>query len=211
MFQFTLFRIPVRVEPFHWVILALLGASGGLDTRQDLIRLSLFMVAGFFSILIHEMGHALTGRKFGARDPQVVLHGMGGVAMFPGSNFNRKESFLVTAAGPAIQILLGVIAWLLSLKIGPQPGVGQFLSILALISIFWAVLNCIPVWPLDGGQMLGAILGPQKSSLLHQISIGVAVVAAIIGLVTGFMTFFPIFLGFMAYQNWQMLQQSRFR
>ncbi len=182
-----------------------------LDGREDIIRILVFMVAGFFSILIHEMGHALVGRKFGAHQAQIVLHGMGGVAIFPQARFSRKQSFLVTAAGPGIQLLLGFLAIFLHRQFDLNPGVDQFLGALAYVSIFWAILNCIPVWPLDGGQMLSAILGPPKQTLVHQISIGTAVIIGIAMYTSTGSFFFPLILGLMAYQNWQQLQQSSWR
>ena len=165
------------------------------------------MVAGFFSILVHEMGHALTGRKYGARNAQVILHGMGGVAIFPSARFSRKESFLVTAAGPGIQLLLALVAWLLWREFALVNGVGRFLYGLYFVSLFWALLNCLPVFPLDGGQMLHAILGPQKEQLTLQISIATAIIGGLLmfHLIGSF--FFPIIMGFMAWQNWQQLQR----
>lgn len=207
MFEFTLFRIPIRVEPFHWIILFFLGGGIDVDSRHGLINILLFMVAGFFSILVHEMGHALTGRKYGARNAQVILHGMGGVAIFPSARFSRKESFLVTAAGPGIQLLLALVAWLLWREFALVNGVGRFLYGLYFVSLFWALLNCLPVFPLDGGQMLHAILGPQKEQLTLQISIATAIIGGLLmfHLIGSF--FFPIIMGFMAWQNWQQLQR----
>ena len=66
----------------------------------------IFMLAAFHSILIHELGHALTGLRAGAKQAVIQLHGMGGVAVFPDSRFTRGKSILVTAAGPAASILL---------------------------------------------------------------------------------------------------------
>ena len=59
MIQFSLFGIPVRVEPIFWLTLALIG--GGLSARdsESLLVVALFVLAGFVSVLIHEMGHAL--------------------------------------------------------------------------------------------------------------------------------------------------------
>lgn len=210
MFQFTLFRIPVRVEPFHWAILGFLGfQSYGLGSRHELIQVLVFMAAGFLSILVHELGHALTGRKYGAREAHIVMHGMGGVAIFPNTRFSRKQNFLTTAAGPGIQILLGILAFSLINKVGDKPIPNQFITNLAYVSFFWAILNCIPVWPLDGGQMMGAILGPKREILTHQISIGVAVVFGLLGLLFTKLLFFPIFMGFMAYQSWQFIKQRQ--
>ena len=207
MFQFTIFRIPVRVEPFHWVILALLGIPRDLSDRNGLIQMLLFMLAGFFSILVHELGHALTGRKFGVRNPEIVLHGMGGVAIFPGARFTRKESFLTTFAGPGIQIILGLVALLIYSQIPFQPGISEFLWKLFFISIFWAVLNLFPIMPMDGGQMLHAALGDRRIKITYQVGIITGVLLAITCLVLKIGIFAPILFGYLAYQNHQRLLQ----
>ena len=202
MFEFTLFRIPVRVEPWHWIILGMMGALNfGFETRTQMIGVLIFMLAGFFSILVHEMGHALTGRHFGARGTEVVLHGMGGVAIFPQARFTRLQSFLTTFAGPGIQIVLGGIAYLLLQRFSHIDGLNQFLFALFLVSIFWALINCVPVWPLDGGQMLHAILGERKIALTHQIGMIVGIIFAIIGFKYGL--FMGFHFGYLAYQNYE--------
>jgi len=205
--QFTIFRIPVRVEPFHWVILALIGAQGNLSDRSGLIQLLIFMLAGFFSILVHELGHALTGRKFGVRNPEIILHGMGGVAIFPGARFTRKESFLTTFAGPGIQIALGLLALLLLLPFGHIPGLSNFLDTLFGISIFWAVLNLFPIMPMDGGQMLHATLGERRIKITFQVGVITGVLLAITCLVLKIGLIAPLLFGYLAYQNYKQLQQ----
>ena len=142
------------------------------------------MLAGFFSILVHELGHALAGRKFGVRNPEIVLHGMGGVAIFPGARFTRKESFLTTFAGPGIQIILGIIAFVLSVRFADVPGLNNFLVTLCLISIFWAVLNLFPII----GIMTGLLLA-------------ITCLVLNIGLIA------PFLFGYLAYQNYKGLQQ----
>ena len=209
MFAFTIFRIPVRVEPFHWVILAILGVPRDLSSRDGLIQLLLFMLAGFFSILVHELGHALTGRKFGVRNPEIILHGMGGVAIFPNARFTRKQSFLTTFAGPGIQIILGLIAYALFHRFGHIPGISNFLWTLFYISIFWAVLNLFPIMPMDGGQMLHAVLGEGRIKLTYQVGVLTGVLLAVGSLVSGFGVFAPLIFGYLAYQNYQKLQQHQ--
>ncbi|MGE9267156.1 MAG: site-2 protease family protein [Verrucomicrobiales bacterium] len=208
MIEFRLFGIPVTVQPFHWLILALFGFQwAGVGNREGLLIVALFILAGFISILVHEIGHALTGRKFGAGNPEIVLHGMGGVAIFPRAHFSRKESFLMTAAGPGIQIVLGLIAWLILNKVAlPPTYIKTFFFFLMMVSIFWAVINLVPVWPLDGGQMMAAVLGERRAALTHQISIGVAIALGIFTLASG-QIFIALILGFCAYQNYQALQQ----
>ena len=209
MLDFRFFGIPVVVQPFHWVILGVLGFLNINPTgRSGLIAVALFMLAGFISILIHEMGHALTGRRFGAR-PEVVLHGMGGVAMFPGGRFTRMQSFLVTAAGPGIQLILAGLAYAVLVSgVLPDTQITNFFFYLYLVSLFWAVFNCVPVFPLDGGQMLAAILGERRAVLTYQIGMGAAILVGIWGLMVGFI-FVAFFMGYMAYQNYQMMLQHK--
>ena len=65
MLRFRLFGIPITILPWFWITLAIIGA-GSLSTTDDLFRLLLFVLAGFFSVLVHELGHGLTIKKFGA-------------------------------------------------------------------------------------------------------------------------------------------------
>ena len=210
MLQFRLLGIPVTVQPWHWIMLGLFGAVmfNPVD-RNGLLTVALFVLAGFISVLVHEDGHALTGRRYGSR-PEIILHGIGGVAVFPYARFTRGQNILVSAAGPGIQILLGVVAIaFIHYAPLPQTPILTFVVFLGYFSIFWAVLNLIPVYPLDGGQIMMAIMGPHRRRLGLQISIGTAVIAGL-GLFLVLHSFlFPIFLGFMAYQNYQELQQWR--
>ena len=60
MIQFSLFNIPIRVLPWFWVTMAFIGGVLYADTKEALFELLLFMLAGFISILVHELGHALS-------------------------------------------------------------------------------------------------------------------------------------------------------
>ena len=72
MFSFRIFNIPVRVEPWFWVTLALIGGALRANTKEALIAVLFFLLAGFISILVHELGHALTARFFRHR-VEIVL------------------------------------------------------------------------------------------------------------------------------------------
>lgn len=206
MLRFRLFGIPVTVEPWHWLILAFVCGGLHVRDRETLLTTLIGMAAGFLSILVHEFGHALTGRHFGGR-PDVVLHGLGGVARFPGARFRRNEHIIVTAAGPVVQLVLGGIAFLVLWKAAlPNEPLRTFFIWLWLVSVFWAVLNLIPVFPLDGGQILYQSLGPQRHMLALRISMFTAITAAVLLFLLTKSFLFPILLGFMAWQNYQMMQ-----
>lgn len=210
MIRFSLFRIPVEVQPFFWITLVILGGVGGADSSAEIFRIVLFVLAGFISVLVHELGHALTARSFGAHSA-ITLQAFGGYAAYSGVRLSRWQSFLVTAAGPAIQIVLGLAAFLLIRSIPDLSSQGfYFLEKLMLISFVWAILNLLPVVPLDGGQMLNAALGPARIKITLWISIIVAIIVAIAMWKSDPRNFiFPIFMGMFAWQAFQALKDHR--
>ena len=143
---------------------------------------------------------------------EIVLQAFGGYAAYSGVRMTRPQSFMITAAGPAVQIVLG-IAVLLAIPSLPQLNQNAlyFLVVLYWISLVWALLNLLPVLPLDGGQMLNAILGPERIKTTLWVSL---IVAATAGLV--FYLLFKnilglIFMGMFAWQSWQALRENRWR
>ncbi len=209
MIRFSLFGIPVEVQPFFWITLVILGGVGGADSSAAIFNIVLFVLAGFISVLVHELGHALTARSFGAHSA-ITLQAFGGYAAYSGVRLSRWQSFLVTAAGPAIQIVLGLVVLLLIRSIpGLSPQGNYFLKILMIISFVWAILNLLPVVPLDGGQMLNAALGPARIKITLWISIVVALVCAIAMFTYTRSILFPIFLGMFAWQAFQGLKEHR--
>ncbi len=211
MVRFSIFGIPVEVQPFFWITLVILGGAQGADSASAVFEIILFVLAGFISILVHELGHALTARHFGAQT-HIVLQAFGGYAAYTGARMTRTRSFLITAAGPAVQIALGAAIFALLYFLPPMNRSGSdFLWMLTGISIFWAVLNLLPVVPLDGGQMLNAVLGPQRVHITLWTSIIVSIVAAIGVYSWTHSIIFPLFLAMFGWQAWQALQENRWR
>ncbi len=76
-----------------------------MKSATDFSRVLLWTISLFLSILVHELGHAFIGRKYGAV-PVIHLHGLGGLTAFPGMRFSRRQHIAVTAAGPAASFAL---------------------------------------------------------------------------------------------------------
>ncbi len=207
MLSFQLFGIPVRIEPFFWLTMGFIGllVVGGDPGQFPMILV--FILAGFLSILIHELGHAVMIRKFGL-PTSITLIAFGGFASYPSGVLNRKQSFLVTAAGPGIQLLFGILVLML-LPYSPIPResllylCGQYFM---LVSIFWACLNCLPIYPMDGGQMLAAVLGPKRERFVYLTGFLIAILIGAVGFVSLGAILLPIFMGFFAWKNWQDYQ-----
>lgn len=173
--NFRLFGIPVRVHPFFWLMCLVLGS----DTLHEGISFLLLWVACVFvSVLIHELGHVLMGRVFGAWG-EVILYGFGGLAVGSSGLSNRWKRMAVAFAGPGADFLfLGLFivclplvapqAWeylnnimrgLLGLPLVWSDSPPDSLLQLALvrymffINLIWGLVNLLPVWPLDGGHI----------------------------------------------------------
>jgi Zn-dependent protease len=188
--------------------MAFIGGVLDADTKEEIFKLLLFILAGFISILVHELGHALTAKHFGKR-VEIVLQAFGGYAAYSGGGqLTRPQSFLITAAGPALQIVLGFAVWAVLLQAdGVSESGRHFMGVLVLVSFIWAILNLLPVLPMDGGRILEVILGPQRIRLTLQISISVAVAIAVLSLVFKLGMLLPIFMGLMAYESFKALKQ----
>ena len=213
MLQFHIFGIPVTVQPFFWITLAVLGSGrfGVSDTRMALLYMALFVIAGFISILIHEFGHALTAHKFGARC-HIVLEAFGGYAAYAGVPMSRLQSFIITAAGPLFQIVFGCLIYVIARQLPPLQAPAEFfVNRLILISWVWAIFNLLPILPLDGGRLLEATLGPQRIKITLWVTIITAVSVGLLAFTATRSIIAPIFLGMFAWQAWKALQENHWR
>lgn len=101
---FWLGRIPVRVIPTFWLMAFLLGRF-----QEGLDLVFIWMLCVFFSILIHELGHALVAEAFGY-ESEIVLHHFGGEARFnPGYRLPASRSLLISLAGPCAQLAFAAV------------------------------------------------------------------------------------------------------
>lgn len=157
--RWRMFGVDVRVHPFFWVFSAVLGWDW---FNQGLSYLLMWIVCFFVSILLHEFGHVFMGRAFGSHG-HIVLYGFGGLAIGSNNLSRRWQRIAVLLAGPGIQLVLWALVkyggWALLVKIAPHLEEGRLLLLLAgwemlvLMNLAWAVLNLLPIWPLDGGQI----------------------------------------------------------
>lgn len=166
MLKFNLGSIPVQVQWWFWLLVAFLGGATRATNAGQWQMVLVFMLAAFISILVHELGHAVVGLRLGAPQTAITLHGLGGFAVFPGAQFSRKQRILMTAAGPAAGFLLAAAAWgalqVLDSEHFRHTGLFLFTSTLFVINVFWSIFNLFPILPLDGGRIVGDVLGPKR-------------------------------------------------
>jgi Zn-dependent protease len=172
---FTLFGIPVHVAMAFWVTAAFLSLSQ-LQTVPTQVMLATFVIV-FLAVLVHELGHALVARAFGAK-PVVYLHSFGGTTAMPGVKLSRGQSIVTTLAGPAAGFLTGAICHVASRYGGPRGEVGKMILDQVLFCTYaWSAINLLPVLPLDGGIILREALGPRFGRATYVVSslVGAAV------------------------------------
>lgn len=227
--HWRMFGIDVRVHPFFWLFSAALGWSPWA-TRYGLPFLLLWVLCVFVSVLIHELGHVLVGRLFGS-EGHIVLYSFGGLALGASNLRRRWQRVLVLFAGPLAQfiILAFVIAAIIvvlplsQLQQGPAPVATPLettLAMLFFINLFWPVLNLLPIFPLDGGQItrevLEGLLGQRGVIIALGVSVGLSVLLAV-QMMWPFIPFFPfggneiymaIFFALMAVSSYQLLQME---
>lgn len=116
---FSLFGIPIIISPISWVVLLLLGGGLGVSDGQELSQALIFVVAGMICLLVHELGHALVGRRLGSGQPIILISSLGGVTYTPRNVPGRLNFLLMVLAGPLATLLPAIVGGLLlGLQIG---------------------------------------------------------------------------------------------
>lgn len=203
---FTLADVPVSVSPWYLLLLAYLVYE---NPAQGMVLAACITV----SLLAHELGHALVARHFKLR-PHVLLHGFGGLTGHERPTSNRSEA-LIVAAGPGAGLLLAGFAYLgLEYLTITSPLVFGILQSLLYLNMFWSLFNLLPMWPMDGGQLMrlgvGRAFKPARAErVTHIVSIVVVLLVALASYkvnVGGPMLMF--ILAITAWQNYQALSLS---
>lgn len=147
------FGISVQI---HATLLMLIGftALRSLGNAGVIgLLLDLMLAVGLFgSVLLHELGHALTARRYGVQTRRIMLTPLGGVAQLESMPRSPVAEFWIALAGPLVSFALAGAAWTLS-------SVAPIFIFLAYINLALGVFNLLPVFPSDGGRILRAFLG----------------------------------------------------
>lgn len=154
----------------HWTFLILVAwifaayLLGGEGWQAGLVGV-VFICALFACIVLHELGHALTAKRFGVETRDITLLPIGGIARLQRMPDRPMQEFVVAIAGPIVTaVIAGVLALVLwpivgteGLRPGPLAG-GKFFVNLMWVNVLLLVFNLIPAFPMDGGRMLRSLL-----------------------------------------------------
>ncbi len=255
--RFRALGIPVRVHPMFWVVAAMLCGW----TEDNLFRILIWIACVFLSILVHEYGHGLMARHFGA-SPSILLS-FGGLCSYSAERQTPGQRLAVLFWGPGagfvlclatmtfFSLLYGItpaehLAFVQQLLttyfpfLQKIPGMnpddqawrGAFLKLLGPIdpenfqpdafrpmqliyvylleiNIMWGILNLLPIWPLDGGQVSQTVLTQfnpyQGRRWSHVISLLVAACCALYIFTQSQSLYNALFFAYFAIINYQIL------
>ncbi|MEV2239337.1 M50 family metallopeptidase [Micromonospora sp. NPDC049891] len=117
-----------------------------------------FVLALLGSVLAHELGHALTARRFGIGVRGITLELLGGYTEMDRDAPSPRVDLLVSLAGPAVSAVLGAAAVAATLALPDRTVADQLAFQLAASNVIVAVFNILPGLPLDGGRALRAVV-----------------------------------------------------
>src|SRR6266568_4679004 len=203
---------------WSWFVVAAIEIQNRRGSYSSVTWNVLEYLALFLIVTIHEFGHALACRQVGGRADRIVLWPLGGVAYVdppprPGA------TLWSIAAGPLVNVVLFpllLVIVLLGRSSGwaaTMPDVYRLVRAILYIDLGLLIFNILPIYPLDGGQILRAllwfVLGRARSLMVATI-LGLIGVAAFIGLALWRQ---DLWLGaiavFMLMNCWGGLQQAR--
>jgi Zn-dependent protease len=176
-----LFRVRGIPLLVHWSFLALLGyvawqgwqgtIMAEVDSQGRELPLAgwtglgwgvALLLAFFTCVVLHELGHCLTARRFGIGTRRILLLPVGGMADMEAIPREPRRELLMTLAGPAVNFVIAGALW----GVLRLPGAGalaagnvrDFAAILMDWNLLMGLFNLLPAFPMDGGRVLRALL-----------------------------------------------------
>ena len=161
-------RVKGTVVRVHWTFLLFLLWIGTAFYFQGGAAAALggiaFLLLLFVCVVLHEFGHILMARYFGIRTPEVVLLPIGGMSRMERIPDKPRQELLVAIAGPAVSLAIALILIAAlgelpnPIKLWPRDPGRSLLVQLAYANLMLLAFNLLPVFPMDGGRVLRALL-----------------------------------------------------
>ncbi|AUB35639.1 hypothetical protein COO91_01529 [Nostoc flagelliforme CCNUN1] len=217
----NLFGIPFYIHPSWFLVLGLVtwSYSSGLGAQFPQLSAGLALLLGlmtalmlFASVVAHELGHSFVAIRQGIDVKSITLFIFGGLASLEKESKTPGEAFWVAIAGPLVSFLLCGIVTAIGVTTTASGPLAAILGVLASVNLALALFNLIPGLPLDGGNILKAIVwkitgNPYKgvtfASRVGQIFGWVAILSGLVPLILfgSAGNFWNLLVGFFLLQN----------
>jgi Zn-dependent protease len=227
------FGIPVYISPY-WLIFAValvVMYANSIETNvagtaNKYIVAAAFVLLLYVSVLVYELAHCVVALRFGLPVRRVLLYPLGGYSEIEQEPGTPGREVAVSAAGPAISLVLAGIGYLLQLAV--RSGLAHHLiAQLFLANLIVGIFNLLPGLPLDGGRIFRAgvwkITGRQLTATVAAAWAGrvLAIILAGLALVsqrtsaTSFISLYWIWLliiaAFIWWQSTQAIRAAKIR
>ncbi|MCC5021452.1 MAG: site-2 protease family protein [Candidatus Synoicihabitans palmerolidicus] len=218
--SFRLFRFAGIDVWLHWswVVVALWVLSARQNYYSTMAWNAAEYLTLFGIVLLHEYGHALACRQVGGQANKIILWPLGGVA-YVAPPYRPWAHLWSIAAGPLVNVaLVPVIHYtgrllILSDAAPASPDFWRWLGTIQFINYALLIFNWMPVYPLDGGQIVRSLLwfkiGPRKSLL---VASGIGLVGAaglLIFALSGGRWWLAIMAGFLGSNAWRSFKDAK--
>lgn len=207
----------------HWTFFFLIAwivfeeiKQGG--TTESILFNIIFVLAVFVCVVLHELGHALTAKRFGINTKKITLLPIGGVASLDRIPENPKQELLVTFAGPLVNVIIALILYFVipissltnqnlteALESLNNLSFQNLLIYLFIVNVGLVLFNIIPAFPMDGGRIFRALLAMKinrvkATQIAARVGQFIAVVFLLLGLLFNpFLIFIALFVFLGAY------------
>jgi len=168
------FDIPVKIHWSFGYIIFYVIYTGYTDNMgvAGALWFGLFILSLFLCVVLHEYGHALAARRYGVKTLDIILTPLGGIARLMKMPDKPIQELVVALAGPAVNVVIATIIFLvLYVGMGVNPifhidenlyffngNPIKFFSVLMVVNVTLIIFNLLPVFPMDGGRVLRALL-----------------------------------------------------
>ena len=207
-----------------WVVFLDLQRGGNLNSALMNI---VFILLLFVCVVMHELGHALTARRYNIATKRITLLPIGGVASLEKMPEKPAQELAVALAGPAVNVVIALLLLLvvpLRTYLGMDPeslenllkttSAETILFYLLIANIMLVAFNLIPAFPMDGGRVFRALLSfkldrTKATEIAASLGQVLAVVFFVLGLfLNPFLVLIALFIFVGAYGENKMVKQT---
>lgn len=190
---FRLFGIQLQLHlTFFILILFVVYQGGSKDGISGGIWGLLIIILVFVCVVLHELGHCLAAKRYGVHIHRILLLPIGGMAQFGSIPRQPQRELIIALAGPLVNFT--IVGMLYFLSGSPERllidenyyNLSDTLSLLLVFNLIMGCFNLLPVFPMDGGRILRALLALKFTYLkATKLAIYIAKPLAIIGFIMG--------------------------
>lgn len=170
--SFNLFRIrgiQLAVHSSFVLLLAYIAYQGWQAGQLTGLIWSLLTILAFFACVVaHELGHSFAARHYGVGVHRILLMPIGGMAEFDSIPREPSKELVITFAGPAVNFVIAALLWWPVTRFPNQIYYYSFQGLvyqLLYANVVMGIFNLAPVFPMDGGRILRALLATKFTYL----------------------------------------------